>query len=256
MIYENYAAVYDMSGQAHFSVLMAHYLDDIVQRHPVSGTHALDMACGTGVLLVLLAERGWQVVGLDASPAMLGWAQQKFDNNPLAERISLVQGDMRALQQHLAPEQFGLVTCVYDSLNYLLSEEDMAACFAGLASRLAPGGLFVGDINTRYFLEYDWETFAIHEQPGYIELGTSVFDPQQATSSMHVTGFAGNDTDGYVRFDETHIEKAFSSETMVRLFTAAGLVVEAAYDCFTFRPPHARTQRVAWIVRKPEHPGT
>jgi hypothetical protein len=145
---------------------------------------------------------------------------------------------------------FGLVTCTYDSLNYLLAEEDLGRCFAAAARALAPGGLLYADMNTRHFLEHDWPACEVDERPGFVQVSQSRFDPAAATSTMRLTGFAGDDERGYRRFDEVHVERAYSPETVAALLRGAGLRVEAAYECFTFQPHHPRSQRIAWVARK------
>jgi hypothetical protein len=67
---------------------------------------------------------------------------------------------------------------------------------------------------------------------------------------MVLTGFVGDDEQGYHRFDEIHIERAYPAETITRLLEEANLHVEAAYDCFTFQPFYERSQRIAWVARK------
>jgi len=79
----------------------------------------------------------------------------------------------------------------------------------------------------------------------------SYFDPAAACSTMVLSGFAGDDQRGYTRFDETHIERAYAPEVVERLLYSAGLEVEALYECFTFQPITERTQRFAWVARKP-----
>jgi SAM-dependent methyltransferase len=246
-IYSDYAPFYDGSGQFRFAVLMSQYLDEVLVRHPVGGRRALDLACGTGTLALTLAGAGWQVVGVDQSEEMLACARAKVANADLAARLAFVRGDLRDPWH----EMFDLVTCTYDSLNYLLSEADLAACFAGVAGALVPSGLFFADMNTRYFLEHDWGTCEVLERPGFIQLAQSRFDPQTARSTMVLTGFSGDDANGYRRFDETHIERAYDTEVVSDRLAAAGLVVEAAYDCFTFQPAYDRSQRIAWVARKP-----
>jgi hypothetical protein len=68
---------------------------------------------------------------------------------------------------------------------------------------------------------------------------------------MVLSCFAGDDQRGYTRFDETHIERAYAPEIVERLLCSAGLELEALYDCFTFQPIEERTQRFAWVARKP-----
>jgi SAM-dependent methyltransferase len=277
-IYHSYAPFYDGSGQLRFAVLMGHYLNELLIRHPVAGRRALDLACGTGTLALMLADAGWEVVGLDRAELMLACARAKAENADLAGRVTFVQGDMRFQEPRTGTRRvnqeprgntsvlgrvpsgwfsvlssgFDLVTCVYDSLNYLLAEEELAACFMGVAGALAPGGLFVADMNTRHFLEHDWGTCEALEQPGFVQISQSHFDAATACSTMVLTGFAGDDERGYSRFDEVHVERAYPPELVAALLAAAGLDVEAAYDCFTFQPVAERSQRIAWIARKPE----
>src|SRR5262249_40808905 len=169
-IYHDYAPFYDGSGQIRFAVLMGQYLRELLARHPVAGRRALDLACGTGTLAIILADDGWQVQGLDRSAPMLAIARERAADG--GDTIGFVEGDMRGLHatcnlQHVESHAndsaccirhsaFDLVTCTYDSLNYLLADADLASCFAGAAAALRPGGLFFADMNTRYFLEHDW----------------------------------------------------------------------------------------------------
>ena len=268
-IYDAYAPFYDGSGQLRFALLIGQYLSEILERHRPAGRRALDLACGTGTLALMLADAGWDVVGLDRSAAMLAQARAKAANLDTPGSAEFVLGDMRDFNAERrtqndeealhAPDSsfsvyrsaFNLVTCFYDSLNYMLGEDDLAACFRSAARALAPGGLFVADMNTRHFLEHDWGTCEVIEQPGFVQVSQSHFDPDTACSTMVLTGFAGDDERGYERFDETHVERAYPPEVVERLLAAAGLRIEGTYDCFTFQPVSAGTQRIAWVARKP-----
>jgi SAM-dependent methyltransferase len=267
-LYQAYAPFYDSSGQIRFAMLMDQYLRELLGRHPAPGRRALDMACGTGTLALLLADDGWEVVGLDASAEMLEQARAKAANLDTPGRATFVQGDMREPRIEneeltmkkdasaslssfsILHSQFDLVTCFYDSLNYMLTDADLAACFQTAARALAPGGLLVADMNTRYFLEHDWGSCEVIEQTDFVQISQSYFDPASDCSTMVLTGFTGDDERGYHRFDETHVERAYAPEQVAALLEAAGLRVEAAYDCFTFQPIAERTQRIAWVARK------
>jgi SAM-dependent methyltransferase len=266
--YREYAPFYDGSGQVRFAMLMDQYLSEVLVRHPVAGRRALDLACGTGTLALLLADAGWDVVGLDASAEMLDQARAKAAHLETPGRATFVLGDMRTVgieseewrMQNILSDTspfsmlrspFHLVTCFYDSLNYMLTEADLAACFRTAARALAPGGLFVADMNTRYFLQHDWGICEVIEQIDFVQISQSYFDPATECSTMALTGFAGDDERGYRRFDETHIERAYAPELVGALLRSAGLDIEASYDCFTFQPPSERTQRIAWVARRP-----
>lgn len=254
-IYHDYAPFYDGSGHVRFSILMAQYLQEVLVQHPVAGHCALDLACGTGTLALILADQGWDVVGLDRAEAMLCVARAKAGNLDACGRVQFVQGDMRCvvadeLSSDVHPSSFDLVTCMYDSLNYLLTEDDLAACFVGVAHVLRPGGLFVADMNTRHFLEHDSDACEIIEQDDFVQVAQNSFASTTGISTMRLTWFAGNDDGCYERFDETHLERAYPRDTVERLLGAAGLVVEAIYDCFTFESPNDRSQRLCWAARK------
>jgi SAM-dependent methyltransferase len=224
----------------------------LLVRHPAPGKRALDVACGTGTLAMLLADEGWDVLGVDLAEPMLQQGRAKAMAMDTPGQAAFVRGDMRTLAEHpaLAPASFHLATCTYDSLNYLLTAADLLACFAGVAQALVPGGLFVADMNTRHFLEYDWGTCEVQEHSGYIQITQSHFDPEQVTSAMTLTGFAGDDETGYERFDELHVERAYGADLVGELLHQVGLTTEATYDSFSFQPPGPHTQRIVWVARK------
>ncbi|NTW01414.1 MAG: class I SAM-dependent methyltransferase [Oscillochloris sp.] len=250
MIYDRYAALYDVSGQVRFALLVNVYLRELLSLHPVVGRRMLDLACGTGTLALCQADEGWHAVGLDSSPAMVAQAKAKVAHGTFAGSTRFIVGDMRYAAQYLPPAAFNLVTCTYDSLNYMTSEADLLACFESAAYALAPGGLFIGDMNTRHFLEFEWGDYAVREQEGFVQIEQSHFDSQSAISTMVLTGFVGTDDTGYERFDEIHRERAYPLDLVSELIGRAGLAVEACYDSFTTSSPGPHAQRIFWVARK------
>jgi SAM-dependent methyltransferase len=104
------------------------------------GRRLLDVACGTGNSFVPMLERGYEVVACDLSPSMAARAQSKAGG-----RAHVTVADMRALPWR---DRFDLVTCVDDSMNYLLSTGDLVAALRSMARALAPSGLAVFDTNS------------------------------------------------------------------------------------------------------------
>lgn len=254
-IYDRYATVYDGSGQVRFALLTAVYLREILRAHPVVGRRMLDIACGTGTLALLMADDGWHVTGVDRSAEMLARAEAKLAGARPLGSARFLRGDMRRLAETLPAASYDLATCAYDSLNYMLTPADLTACFASAAHALAPGGLFVGDMNTRHFLEFEWGGCAVQEQDGYVQIERSHFDPAHATSTMLLTGFIGDDAQGYDRFDEVHVERAYPDDEVAAMIAAAGLQLVARYDSFTFHPPGPQTQRIVWVARRMKDEG-
>lgn len=249
-IYDAYAPFYDGSGQIRFAVFFAQYLADLLARHPAAGQRAMDLACGTGTLALTLVDWGYEVVGVDASARMLAIARHRAEQSATPEKLQFLQADMRDLARLPLDGGFDLITCTYDSLNYLLSGGELAACFAGVAGLLRPGGVFIADMNTRYYLEHGWGDYAVIERPEFVQISQSHFDPLTDRLTMRLSGFVGNDQHGYQRFDETHIEQAYPLSLVASLLVQAGLQIEAAYECFTLQPADPHTERVAWVVRR------
>ncbi|WP_182348640.1 class I SAM-dependent methyltransferase [Tomitella gaofuii] len=73
---------------------------------------ALDVGCGTGRHSVLMAERGWQVVGVDYVAKALSRARARAEQDGVTDRVRFVSADVARLDQALSGEVFDLVTDV------------------------------------------------------------------------------------------------------------------------------------------------
>jgi SAM-dependent methyltransferase len=136
--HEATAATYDADVTAVFGIYHRFLLDPFLDRVANSVGHgrALDLGCGTGVITVSLAERGFDVVGVDHSPDMLAIAEQKLARSRAAGRHELMTGDVRDLP--LPSNEFDCVTC-QGLLHHL---EDIRPCIGELVRVLKPGGFF------------------------------------------------------------------------------------------------------------------
>lgn len=249
-IYDHYAQIYDNSGQIVFSIKMIPYLSELLDRHPVPGRSMLDLACGTGTVAQSFAQQGWEVYAVDASSGMLEQARKKAEQ--AGHTLAFSQQDMR---HFVLPRPVALVTCLYDSLNYMLTLADLQKVFRQVSVALMPGGLFLGDMNTQVTLEEVWgsNTFFV-ENPGMAVILRSHYEPQTRFSTVDIVGFVRQEDDLYRRFDEHHTEVAYENREVRDALTAAGLDVEAAYKCFLFDPVDLATRRIMWVARKPEEP--
>lgn len=110
-----------------------------------SGQHVgtvLDLGCGTGAHAVRLAQRGYEVVGVDLSAGMLDAAQRRADRAGPAS-VTFVRGDIRSVR---LDRQFDAVIGMFAVLGYQTSDEDVARALETVRRHLAPGGRFVFDV--------------------------------------------------------------------------------------------------------------
>jgi SAM-dependent methyltransferase len=138
--YESFAPFYDSFTAEYPYDEWLGDLEGWARECGLRGRRLLDVACGTGNSFLPMLARGYEVVGCDLSPGMLARARAKARG-----RAEVVAADMRALRWS---ERFDLVTCIDDSMNYLLSTADLVAALHGMRRALAPGGLAVFDTNS------------------------------------------------------------------------------------------------------------
>ncbi len=136
--YVDYAEYYDFDHDTDFDV--AFYLDYARE----CGSPILELACGTGRILIPLAEAGFETYGLDLSENMLDICRHKVEEKGLADRVQLALGDMAAFD--LPREDFALMYVAFRSFMHLYTQEDQLACLGQAYRHLRAGGYFVVDV--------------------------------------------------------------------------------------------------------------
>ena len=104
----------------------------------------LELGCGTGRVSLPVARSGTALVGIDRSEPMLARARRRVARARLADRLSLVRGDIRVLP--FRARRFGLVMAPYGILQSLVRERDLAAAIESVSRVLAKGGRFGIDL--------------------------------------------------------------------------------------------------------------
>jgi SAM-dependent methyltransferase len=110
----------------------------------IVGGPILEPGCGTGRLLIPLAEAGYEVIGVDASPAMVERAHERIVETGSA-RARVEIGDMRRLEG-FGEASFHLVFIALNSFLHLLSRQDQLACLRAVRRVLHPNGIFIVDV--------------------------------------------------------------------------------------------------------------
>mgnify|MGYP001066754425 CR=1 FL=1 len=120
---------------------VAFYVDEAKR----SGSPVLELGCGTGRILIPIAEAGLEVVGVDRSPSMLAVAKQRVTtlSSEVQGRIELLEGDMRNFS---LGRRFGLIMIPYRSFLHLLATDDQRATLGCIREHLSDGGRLVFNV--------------------------------------------------------------------------------------------------------------
>ena len=183
-----------------------------------SGLTLLDLSCGTGNSAKPYFERGFMVSGADFSAEMLALARDKLPSMKLYQQ-SFLELDIF--------ERFQIITCVFDSLNNLLTLADLELTLTRVKAHLAPNGVFVFDCNTPLGVTNLWED---DEFIGEVQLETG-------SAHYHWTHQAKDENLGEVtahiwimdnqgalleEFHEVHLERGYSKQELETALKKAG----------------------------------
>lgn len=242
--YEALAASYDrLTNDVNYEATVAFYREILAAEglHPRT---AVDLACGTGSVSVLLAEQGLRVTGVDLSEEMLTVAQQKADGLKNPPRFVC-----QSLQQLTLPRGVDLAVCALDSLDYITDPDDCAEAIRRVYRALNPGGIFIFDVNTpeklramdgQVFLDEDDDVYCVwrgefDEKTNICSYGMDLFQRQGRL---------------WHRFFEEHREYAYSAVQLTGYLREAGYTDIRVYGDRRMEPPQPGEQRIYMKARK------
>ncbi len=251
-VYTDFACVYD---QLMDETPYAQWCENIAQalgEYGIRDGLVLELGCGTGSLTELLAARGFDMIGVDNSDEMLNIACEKREKS--GRDILYLNQDMRSF------ELYGTVRAVVsvcDSLNYLLEDEDLTACFRLVNNYLDPGGIFIFDFNTRYKYEtvigdsviaenredcsFIWENY-YDADSGINEYDLTIFVKEPEASSSGEELFS--------RFQEVHFQRGYTLEEMRSFIERSGLAFVRAFDADTLGAVTGTSERIYCVAQE------
>jgi SAM-dependent methyltransferase len=221
--YERLAPFYDELTSEHDYDSWTAHLERAARKAGLRGERLLDAACGTGKSFLPLLRRGYEVTAFDLSPEMVALARAK------APDAELFVEDIRTLG---SVGSFDLITCLDDSLNYLVGDGDLDAALSSLAGNLAPGGVLVFDLNT---LSTYRTTFArdMTQDGDDVFLawrgGCSEAEEAGCLATLTVEAFRELGSGLYERVTSTHRQRHHPRPVVERALAGAGLAPAGVY---------------------------
>ena len=243
--YESLAACYDeLTYDIQYEKTLT-FFERLCAREHVQPHLVLDLACGTGSLSMLLAARGYRVIGADLSEDMLAEAEQKAREMTENRPFYICQPMQRL---HLA-ESVDAVICALDSLNYVTKPADCRRTFRRVFEALNPGGLFVFDINTPAKLRgLDGQVFLDETDDAYCVWRTAYNEKKRLCYyGMDIFRLCGA---VWQRSFEEHIEYAYEPEELQQWLEEAGFTHIRQYGDRVLRAPKAQEQRIYFSAKK------
>lgn len=242
--YNNLAVSYDrLTNDVDYAAVVAFY-EQILRCEGVRPRTAVDLACGTGSVSALLANRGLSVIGVDMSEDMLSVAYEK--TRDLKDPPMFV---CQKLQQLQLPRGVDLAVCALDSLDYITDPDDCAEAIRRVYKALNPGGVFIFDVNTPEKLRaMDGQVWLDEDEDVYcVWRGEFDNDTNICSYGMDLFQRKGN---VWQRSFEEHREYAYSAAMLTDFLRKAGFTSIRVYGDRRLTPPDASDQRIYLKARK------
>ncbi len=219
------------------------YVLKVFDKYKVPRELVLDLGCGTGTFTKMLAKEGYDMIGIDASSQMLQEAMAKEDDE---ENILWLLQDMREF------ELYGTVRAVVsicDSVNYLLTDEDVVKTFKLVENYLDKDGIFVFDFNTDYkYREVIGDCTIAENREEYSFIWENFYNESDHINEYDLTIFTKTG-DLYKKSFETHYQRGYSLEEMCMFLKEAGLKVLENEDADTHEEAGPCSERIHIVAQ-------
>ena len=244
--YKRFADYYDklMLEDIDYSKIVD-YIENIFIHYDVNPELIADLACGTGNVTIPMAQRGYEMIGIDSSVQMLEVARKKsYDAN---QNILFLNQNITKLDLYGTCDAF---LCMIDGINYILSPKALFNMFKRIKTCfLNPGGLFNFDISSFYKLSVTIgnNTF-IHDGDDIFYSWENKYHEKTHLCEMYLNFFI-KEKHAYRRFCERHLQMAYKKDEIIRILKKAGFADIDCYDEQSFSSPKEDSKRIIFVAR-------
>ena len=245
--YGDFAYYYDMLTENVDYDKRCEYICGLLAENHISEGILLDLACGTGTMSLMFADKGYDVVGVDGSQEMLTQAQEKKMESG-ADVIFLCQR-MEEL------DLFGTINAAVstlDSINHVTDEDTVKEIFRRVSLFMEDKGIFLFDVNTPYKHReiLGDNTFIYDLDEVYCVWQNSTDENLVTTISLDLFEKDEEDEETYYRYSEEFSERAYDLDDIRKWLEDCKFEVVAVYEEMTKESVKADTQRAVFVARK------
>ncbi|WP_033151496.1 class I SAM-dependent DNA methyltransferase [Pseudobutyrivibrio ruminis] len=202
-----------------------------------------DLGCGTGQMTRRLKEMGYDMIGIDVSYDMLMEAMSQEDSDGI---LYLCQ-DMRSFELY---GTVGAVISLCDSMNYLADTDELLQVCKLANNYLDPKGLFIFDMKTdSYYKKLGTSTIAENREEGSF-IWENEYNPDARDNYYYLTIYEENEEGTFDRFEEEHMQHAFTVDEVKAAIKESGLEFLQVLDVSTMAAPTEDSDRLYFIARE------
>lgn len=220
----------------------AHHLAKLFKKADFPVKNVVDISCGTGSLLLNLAELKFNLAGFDESEDMVKIARAKIRKKGL--NLPVWRGSM---MDYKVNKKFDAVVSTYDSVNYCMSIESCASVVENSALALRPGGLLVFDICTEKNSRKHFQNHTNREETeDFTYIRQSSFSRGIQVNEFFISLNSNSST----TYHEIHKQKIYKINEIMSVIPLDVYEIVGIYDGFSLRPGSEKSDRVYFVLRK------
>ena len=247
--YGDFAYYYDMLTENVDYESRCEYICNLLAENGVSKGILLDLACGTGTMSMLLSDKGYDVIGVDASEDMLSVAQEK--------KMESGKDIMFLCQRMEELDLFGTINaavCTLDSINHITDEKTVQQVFSKVSLFMEDKGIFLFDVNTPYkHREVLGDNTFIYDMDDVYCVWQNSTDKKTLLTEVSLDIFEKDteeEEDVYYRYSEEFSEKGYELSQIKKWLTEYKFEVLGVYEELSKNKVGEKTQRAVFVARK------
>ncbi len=241
--YTGFATVYDRYMDNIPYDDWARNIKELFEKYNMPMEIVCDLGCGTGQMTRRLKEMGYDMIGIDVSYDMLMEAMSQEDSDGI---LYLCQ-DMRSFELY---GTVGAVISLCDSMNYLADTDELLQVCKLANNYLDPKGLFIFDMKTdSYYKKLGTGTIAENREEGSF-IWENEYNPDTRDNYYYLTIYEENEDGTFDRFEEEHMQHAFTVDEVKAAIKESGLELLQVLDVSTMEAPTEDSDRLYFIARE------
>lgn len=234
---DNYLNIYSYTEQS-----AAAEVEGVIKMLDIAPpSRILDLCCGFGRHSLILAERGFEVTGLDISRSFLDYAKRKADERGVM--IALEQRDMREIQHE---QEFDAVINLFTAFGFFDTEDEDLKVLQGVVQSLKPNGQFVIDTLNRDYVIHSGQYQTWKQRNGTTILEERFFDFFK--SRLEIVHHLINTKNGDRKLESSF--RLYTLTEMLDMFDKAGLMLTDVYGNYDGSIYSGHSPRMIMVARR------